>query len=78
MPNLRDTEPPSSKPTSAPLMGSAPSTASRRTIRVVLATVLAAIGVWVARDFLIPLGWAVVLGVALWPLYRRFVERVCP
>src|SRR5690242_15713194 len=76
MPNLRETELPSSKPDLAPLMGSAPSAASRRTIRVVLATVLAAIGLWVARDFLIPLGWAVILTVALWPLYCRFVERV--
>jgi predicted PurR-regulated permease PerM len=44
---------------------------ARRTARLAIATVLFAAGVWVARDFLVPLGWGVVLAVALWPLYRR-------
>jgi predicted PurR-regulated permease PerM len=78
MPNPPGTELPPSEPDAASLPSSPLSPASRRTTRLVFATVLAAIGLWVARDFLVPLGWAVILTVALWPLYRRFVERVCP
>jgi predicted PurR-regulated permease PerM len=76
MPNPPGTERQPSKPHAAPFAGSVLPGASRRRARIVFATALAAIGLWVARDFLIPLGWAVILGVALWPLYRRFVERV--
>jgi predicted PurR-regulated permease PerM len=42
---------------------------ARRRARLFFVAVLAAIGLWVARDFLIPLGWAVILALALWPLY---------
>jgi fatty acid desaturase len=75
-PNPPGTELQPSEPDAASLTASAPRPTSRRSARVVLATVLAAIGLWVARDFLIPLGWAAILTVALWPLYCRFVERV--
>jgi predicted PurR-regulated permease PerM len=76
MPNPPGTELRPPEPQAAPVTGSVLSQASRRRARLVFATALAAIGLWVARDFLIPLGWAVILGVALWPLYRLFVERV--
>jgi predicted PurR-regulated permease PerM len=36
-----------------------------------LVVVLTAAGIWIARDFVLELAWAVVMAVALWPLYRR-------
>lgn len=59
-----------SSPTSSPS-----SQVTRRSARLVFATMLATIGLWIARDFLIPLGWAVILAAALWPVYHRFVTR---
>ncbi|MFL5515642.1 MAG: AI-2E family transporter, partial [Gemmatimonadales bacterium] len=41
-----------------------------------LAIAFAAVGIWVARGFLIPLGWSFLVAVALWPLYRRAVTAV--
>jgi predicted PurR-regulated permease PerM len=38
----------------------------------VFGAALVLLGLWIARSFLTPLAWAVVLAVALWPLYRRF------
>ncbi len=45
--------------------------------RSVLATTLAALGLWILFDFLPALAWAGVLAIALWPLYRRLL-RVLP
>ncbi|HEY0313461.1 MAG TPA: AI-2E family transporter [Allosphingosinicella sp.] len=36
-----------------------------------LLVVLTLAGMWIARDFVLELAWAVVMAVALWPLYRR-------
>jgi predicted PurR-regulated permease PerM len=36
-----------------------------------LLVVLTAAGIWIARDFVLQLAWAVTMAVALWPLYRR-------
>jgi len=36
-----------------------------------LLVVLTLAGIWIARDFVLELAWAVVMAVALWPLYRR-------
>jgi len=36
-----------------------------------LLVVLTLAGIWIARDFILELAWAVVMAVALWPLYRR-------
>jgi predicted PurR-regulated permease PerM len=47
----------------------------RRTARLILALGLAAVGLWIARDFLLPLGWALVLAIAIWPLYRWVTTR---
>src|SRR3954464_5103741 len=76
MPNPPGTELRPPEPQAARVPGSVLSQVSRRRARIVFATALAAIGLWVARDFLIPLGWAVILGVALWPIYRLFLERI--
>jgi predicted PurR-regulated permease PerM len=42
--------------------------------RIALAIVLLLLAVWVAQDFLIPLGWAVLIAITCWPLYRRFAD----
>src|SRR5919202_4909641 len=36
-----------------------------------LLVVLTLAGIWIARDFVLELAWAVTMAVALWPLYRR-------
>jgi predicted PurR-regulated permease PerM len=57
----------------SPASGIFPSV-TRRTARLAFAAALAVIGLWVARNFLIPLGWASVLAIAFWPVYRRCIE----
>lgn len=54
-----------------------PSHTGRVIARVLLAVLLIAFAFWVARGFLNPLGWAVVVTVASWPAYRKF-RAVCP
>jgi len=74
---LRTMSIPSSIEPSGPDMASPASSifppVTRRTARLAFAAALAVIGLWVAHNFLIPLGWAVVLAIAFWPLYRRCV-----
>src|ERR1700684_4499867 len=36
-----------------------------------LVAAMTLVGLWIARDFLLELAWAVTLAVALWPLYVR-------
>src|SRR4051794_1240058 len=62
----------SEPPRTAPVLASL----SRPTARLVFAIALAAVGIWVARGFLIPLSWSLLVAVALWPLYRRVVRTV--
>src|SRR3954453_20901689 len=62
----------SEPPRTPPVLPSVP----RPTARLVLAIAFAAFGIWVARGFLIPLGWSFLVAVALWPLYRRAVTAV--
>jgi predicted PurR-regulated permease PerM len=50
---------------------------SQRRARLVLALGLSLIGLWILRDFLPALAWAVVLSIALWPLYDRLLQ-LCP
>ena len=70
-----DIELQSHKPDAVPSSGRVFAPITRPAARLAFAAALAAIGLWVARDFLIPLGWAVILAVAFWPLYRRFGAR---
>jgi predicted PurR-regulated permease PerM len=70
MSNSGDIGPQGSEPDMAPGSGRIFPPIARRTARLVFAIALASVGVWVARDFLIPLGWAVILALALWPVYR--------
>ena len=37
--------------------------------------VVLALAAWTARGFLLPLAWASVLAIAIWPLYRRALAR---
>jgi predicted PurR-regulated permease PerM len=43
-----------------------------------LLVVLTLAGIWIARDFVLELAWAVVMAVALWPLYRRLAPPRAP
>jgi len=43
--------------------------------RIVLAAVLFGIGLWTVQEFIPAIVWAVVLAIALWPLYRRARRR---
>src|SRR5580704_13826336 len=47
---------------------------SQRRARLVLALGLSLIGLWILHDFLPALAWAVVLSIALWPLYQRLLR----
>src|SRR5262245_29382071 len=47
----------------------------KRAARFVLVIVLSLLAAWLARDFLAPIGWAVVVAIATWPLYLRFAAR---
>jgi predicted PurR-regulated permease PerM len=46
----------------------------RLAARVALATGLVVLSFWMSLDFLAPLGWAVVIALAVWPIYRKFSE----
>jgi predicted PurR-regulated permease PerM len=46
---------------------------SQQRARLVMAAVFVIIGLWILRDFLPALAWAVVLSIALWPLYQRLL-----
>src|SRR5215218_9582260 len=50
--------------------------ARRRTTRRLFAAALAALGLWVARDYLVALAWAALIAIAAWPLYRRFAAAM--
>lgn len=52
---------------------------SQQRARFVVAAAFAVLGLWILHDFLAAIAWAVVLSIALWPLYERlfglFPER---
>jgi predicted PurR-regulated permease PerM len=43
-----------------------------------LLVLLTLAGIWIARDFILQLAWAVTMAVALWPLYRRLAPPRTP
>src|SRR5271167_2817626 len=49
---------------------------SQRIAWVVLAAALVLLGLWILHRFLAALVWAVVLAIALWPLYQRLVRAL--
>jgi predicted PurR-regulated permease PerM len=46
----------------------------RRIARIIFTLAILALGLWIAKDFLLPVAWAVIIAVALWPLYDRLVK----
>jgi predicted PurR-regulated permease PerM len=48
----------------------------QRLARILLATALVAVGLWVLGEFLPALAWAGVLAIALWPSYRRLMAML--
>ncbi|HUC71641.1 MAG TPA: AI-2E family transporter [Stellaceae bacterium] len=55
----------------------APWASAQLVSRVVLATALGLLGLWILHRFLPALAWAAILAIALWPAYRR-AERAFP
>src|SRR3954467_7744057 len=51
-----------------------PAIRSRRIARIIFALTVLALGLWIARDCLLPVAWGIIIAVALWPLYDRLVE----
>jgi len=56
--------------------GAEPERAAQRIARMVLAAALSLLGLWILHRYLAALGWAAVLAIALWPLYRRLVRAL--
>jgi predicted PurR-regulated permease PerM len=52
----------------------APEPPSQQRARLVVAGGFVLLGLWVLHDFLPALAWAVVLSIALWPLYQRLLR----
>src|SRR5918911_1955840 len=48
----------------------------RRRARLIVAAALALLALWVARDYLAALAWAVLIAVAAWPLHRRLMTAM--
>lgn len=46
--------------------------------RLWAALALVALGLWILHGFLVPLAWAVILGLATWPLYLRLRQAFGP
>jgi len=53
--------------------GAQPEHASQQIARVAVAAALVLLGLWILHRYLAALGWAAVLAIALWPLYRRLI-----
>jgi predicted PurR-regulated permease PerM len=51
-----------------------PEPSSQQRARFVLAAGFVILGLWILQDFLPALAWAVVLSIALWPLYQRLLQ----
>jgi len=48
---------------------------ARVAARIGLAICLSLLALWMARDFLAPLGWAIIIAVSTWPIYSRFAAK---
>jgi predicted PurR-regulated permease PerM len=68
LPNTGDGPPPRIAQTALPAVR------SRRIARLIFALGVLVIGLWIVRDFLLPVAWAIIIAVALWPLYDRLIE----
>jgi predicted PurR-regulated permease PerM len=50
----------------------------RQFAQLILAGLILAAGIYVLSPFFAPIGWAIVLAIATWPLYRRFQTSLPP
>src|SRR4051812_39621371 len=71
---MRDWLNPGKQPPSPIAQTALPAVRSRRIARLIFALGVLVIGLWITRDFLLPVIWAIIIAVALWPLYDRLVE----
>jgi predicted PurR-regulated permease PerM len=55
-----------------------PEPPSQQRARLVVAAGFVLLGLWILHDFLPALAWAVVLSIALWPLYQRLLRLFPP
>src|SRR5258708_1057665 len=53
-----------------------PERAVQRIPHLVVAALLILLGLWILHRYLAALGWAAVLAIALWPLYRRLIRAL--
>jgi predicted PurR-regulated permease PerM len=49
---------------------------ARQVSRATLAIALVILSLWMAYDFLVPVGWAILIAVTTWPIYIRFANFV--
>ncbi|QRM29877.1 AI-2E family transporter [Microvirga sp. VF16] len=49
---------------------------ARRTARLVGAAFLLVLALWMIQSYLIALGWAAIIAISVWPLYRRIQARL--
>ena len=71
---MRDWLNPGEQPPSPIAQTALPAVRSRRIARLIFALGVLVIGLWITRDFLLPVIWGIIIAVALWPLYDRLVE----
>src|SRR3954447_8748195 len=74
--SMRDRLNPGQQPPSPIAQTALPAVRSRRIARLIFALGVLAIGLWISRDFLLPVIWGIIIAVALWPLYDRLVESL--
>ncbi|GJD95150.1 hypothetical protein OCOJLMKI_2360 [Methylobacterium iners] len=65
------------RPLNDPGLPTAPARA-QAIARLLLVAILTVLGLWILRPFLPALVWAIILAIALWPLYRRAARRWPP
>ncbi|UVF20064.1 AI-2E family transporter [Microvirga terrae] len=53
-----------------------PDARTRRTTRFIGAALLLALTLWMIQSYLVTLGWAVIIAISVWPLYRRIRARL--
>jgi predicted PurR-regulated permease PerM len=49
---------------------------TRAVARTVIAILLVILALWIARDFLSALTWAMVMAITAWPIYVRFARLI--
>ncbi|WP_114943382.1 AI-2E family transporter [Microvirga calopogonii] len=63
-------------PFSQPFDGDAPDARARRATRFIGAAALIGLALWMIGSYLTAIGWAAIIAISVWPLYRRFQARL--